>query len=151
MEIVCDVFSNPPVSSISISRGGQDIISSPTVTVKDLETEVGDAFYHQRRIIRLEEVAESDYGTYDCNAVSSLDSITGTVSLLRTSKYHNHEFLPFYLKPLRIPLCILIECATYHVYGAYTEFGMLLREDNSELNRFLSWSHQGGLDKLPVL
>ena len=86
VEIVCDVYSNPPVSSIDISRGGQAIISSPTVTVRELELEVGGVIYHQRRIIKLESVAESDYGTYNCKASSSLDTTTGTISLLRTSK-----------------------------------------------------------------
>ena len=80
------MYSYPPVSAIDISRGGQAIISSPTVTVRDLELEVGGVIYHQRRIIKLESVAESDYGTYNCKASSSLDTTTGTISLLRTSK-----------------------------------------------------------------
>lgn len=79
----CDIWSYPPVTSIQFYRNSMVIDATGQLVIQAVEYNVSGNIYNQRRSLKFQSVAESDYGLYSCQAANSLRNVEIGLELLR--------------------------------------------------------------------
>ena len=84
--IPCEVFSYPPVTSISFQKGSELIKPDDKYSLRPIEYNIDDVIYRQHRELVIKNVAADDFGTYRCISENTLGSSDHNIALSRTSR-----------------------------------------------------------------
>ena len=84
--IPCEVFSYPPVTSISFQKGSELIKPDEKYSLRPIMYNIDDVIYRQRGELVIKNVAADDYGTYRCVTENTLGSSDHNIALSRTSR-----------------------------------------------------------------